>query len=283
VNTEEDDAMADREAPRGVNTSVAHSARVYDWWLGGKDNFAVDRELGQKIVDMVPMTPQSARANRAFLHRAAGLVAAAGVHQFLDLGAGLPTVDNTHAVVQRIDPSNRVVYVDYDPLVIVHARALLERNGATTVVQADIRDPEAILTHPEVTAVIDFTRPVCVLSVAVLHFLDEEQKPYAIVERLREAMAPGSYLVLSHITGDGTSEAAKVIAIMRQRMADPPTLRNHAEVLRFFDGFNLIDPGVVPVHLWRPEGPDRQLPRWRRKPGDEDKPFWMYAGAGRKP
>jgi hypothetical protein len=120
---------SDREARRGIDTSVAHSARIYDWWLGGKDNFAADRELGKKIVDLVPMTPASARANRAFLHRAAGMVAGAGVHQFLDLGAGLPTVENTHSVVQRIDRGNRVVYVDYDPLVIVHARALLAVNG----------------------------------------------------------------------------------------------------------------------------------------------------------
>jgi len=274
--------MAEREAPRGIDTSAAHSARIYDWWLGGKDNFAADRELGQKIVDLVPMTPASARANRAFLHRAAGVVAAEGVHQFLDLGAGLPTMENTHSVVQGVDPDNRVVYVDYDPLVIVHARALLEGFGPTTVVQGDIRDPDAILTHPEVTGVIDFTQPLCGLAVAVLHFLSDGENPYAVVARLREAMAPGSYLVLSHITGDGTSEADEVISIMRQRMADPPTLRSHAEVLRFFDGFELLDPGVVPVHLWRPEGYDPQQPQWR-KPSDEEEPFWMYAGVGRTP
>jgi len=275
---------SDRQAPRGIDTSVAHSARVYDWWLGGKDNFAADRELGQKIVDLVPMTPASALANRAFLHRAAGTVAGAGVHQFLDLGAGLPTVENTHSVVQRIDPDNRTVYVDYDPLVIAHAQALLAGFGPTTAVQADIRDPHAILTHPEVTEVIDFTRPVCVLAVAVLHFLIDEEDPYGVVARLREAMAPGSYLVLSHITGDGASqaEADEVIAIMRKGMADPPTLRTHGEVRRFFDGFELLDPGMVPVHLWRPEGDDPQQPQWR-KPGDEDEPFWMYAGVGRTP
>ncbi len=250
---------SDRQAPRGIDTSVAHSARVYDWWLGGKDNFAADRELGQNIVDLVPMTPASARANRAFLHRAAGMVAATGVHQFLDLGAGLPTADNTHSVVQRIDPDNRTVYVDYDPLVIAHAQALLAGYGPTTVVQADIRDPQTILTHPEVTEVIDFTRPVCVLAVAVLHFFTDEEDPYEVVAQLREAMAPGSYLVLSHITGDGASQAEtdEVIAIMRKGMADPPTLRGHGEVLRFFDGFELLDPGVVPVHLWRPEGATR--------------------------
>jgi hypothetical protein len=129
--------------------------------------------------------------------------------------------------------------------------------------------------------VIDFTKPVCILAVAVLHFFDDSQDPHAIVARLCQAMAPGSYLVLSHITGDGTSEADDVIAMMRQRMADPPTLRTHAEVLSFFDGFELLDPGVVPVHLWRPEGADLTEPRWR-KPGDEDQPFWMYAGVGRR-
>ena len=275
---------ADRPAPRGVDTTVAHSARIYDWWLGGKDNFGVDRELGQQIVDLVPMTPASARANRAFLHRAAGMIATEGVHQFLDLGAGLPTADNTHSVVQRIDPNNCVIYVDYDPLVIVHARALLAVDGPTIAVQADIRNPQAILAHPEVTETIDFTQPVCVLAVAVLHFLSEDENPYAVVARLGEAMAPGSYLVVSHITADGTSqaEADQVMAIMRKGMADPPTYRTHAEVLRLFDGFEVLDPGVVPVHLWRPEADEEQHPQWG-KPGDEDEPFWMYAGVARKP
>jgi O-methyltransferase involved in polyketide biosynthesis len=278
--------MPDHGQHRGVDVSVAHSARVYDWWLGGKDNFAADRELGQQIVDLVPMTPASARANRAFLHRAAGMVAAQGVHQFLDLGAGLPTVENTHSVVQRVDPTNRVVYVDYDPLVLAHARALLEGYGPTTVVRADIREPDVILGHPDVTKAIDFTRPVCVLAVAVLHFLTDDENPHAVVNRLRQAMAPGSYLVLSHITGDGTSEADDVIAIMRKHMADPPTVRSYADVHRFFDHFELVRPDVVPVHLWRPTDHDQQQdprqPPWR-KPGDEDEPFWMYAGVARRP
>src|SRR5262249_39486720 len=146
---------SDRPLPRGIDTTVAHSARIYDYWLGGKDNFAADRELGQQIVNLVPMTPASARAHPAFLHRAAGIVDTQAFHQFLDLGAGLPTADNTHSVVQRIDPHNRVVYIDYDPLVIAHARALLAVDGPTIAAQADIRDPETILTHPEVTEAID--------------------------------------------------------------------------------------------------------------------------------
>jgi S-adenosyl methyltransferase len=276
------DRTFDRPAPRGVDVSVAHSARVYDWWLGGKDNFAVDRELGQRIVELVPMTEASCRANRAFLHRAAGMVARAGVHQFLDLGAGLPTMDNTHAVVQRVDPANRVVYVDYDPLVLAHARALLAGNGATYAVQADIRDPESIVTHPEITAVIDFTRPVCVLAVAVLHFVTDAEDPYAVVNRLRQAMAPGSYLVVSHITADGTSqaEADEVFALMQKHMADPPTPRTHAEARRLFDGFDLLDPGVVPVDRWRP---DDQTPSAPPPGGGGGAEFWMYAGVGRKP
>jgi hypothetical protein len=274
----------ERPAPSGVDASLAHSARVYDYWLGGKDNFAADRELGEKIVDLVPMTRASARANRAFLHRAAGMVADAGVHQFLDLGAGLPTVDNTHTVVQRVNRANGVVYVDYDPLVVAHARALLAGNGPTIAVQADIRDPQALLNDPEVTGFLDLAQPVCVLAVAVLHFLDQEENPYAVVARLREAMAPGSYLVVSHITGDGTSQADadQVIAMMRKGMADPPTLRSHAKVRRFFDGFDLLPPGLVPVHYWRPEHENPHQPQWR-EPGDEDGPFWMYAGVGRIP
>jgi hypothetical protein len=276
------DRTFDRPAPRGVDVSVAHSARVYGWWLGGKDNFAVDRELGQRIVELVPMTRASCRANRAFLHRAARMVAEAGVHQFLDLGAGLPTMDNTHAVVQRVTPVNLTVYVDYDPLVLAHARALLAGYGATYAVQADIRDPESILTHPEITAVIDFTRPVCVLAVAVLHFVTDAEDPYAVVNQLRQAMAPGSYLVVSHITADGTSppEADEVFALMRKHMADPPTPRTHAEVRRFFDGFDLLDPGVAPVDRWRP---DDQTPPAPPLDGGGGAEFWMYAGVGRKP
>jgi hypothetical protein len=277
------DRTFDRPAPQGVDSSVAHSARVYDWWLGGKDNFAADRELGQRIVDLVPMTRASCRANRAFLHRAAALIADAGVRQFLDLGAGLPTVENTHTVVQQVNRANGVVYVDYDPLVVAHARALLAGNGPTIAVQADIRDPDALLTHPEVTGFLDLTQPVCVLAVAVLHFVTDAEDPYAVADRLWQAMAPGSYLVVSHITGDGTSqaEADEVFALMRKHMADPPTPRTYAEVRRFFDGFDLLDPGLVPVEQWRPDHSTPPAQPSRTAGGDE--PFWMYAGVARKP
>jgi hypothetical protein len=272
--------MADREGPRGIDVSVAHSARVYDYWLGGKDNFEPDRVVAQKVTELVPMTPASARANRAFLHRAAGFVARQGIHQFLDLGAGLPTAENTHSVVQKVDPNNRVVYVDYDPIVLVHARALLEGIGPTSVVQADIREPDTIINHPDVRAVIDFTQPMCVLAVAVLHFFSDEQRPHDLVARLRDALPSGSYLVLSHLTGEGTADADAVLDVMRRGMADPPTVRAHAEVVRFFDGLELLDPGVVPVPLWRPDTP---VPQQWRKPGDPTDDYWIYAGVGRKP
>jgi len=265
--------MSNQELLRGIDDSVAHSARIYDWWLGGKNNFPADRELGQKIVDMVPMTSESARANRAFLHRAARAAADAGVRQFLDLGAGLPTMDNTHTVVQRIDPTSRVVYVDYDPIVLTHARALLTGAGPTPVIQADSRDPEALLARPEVREFIDFDRPVCVLSVAVLHFMSEKDDPHAIVRRLREEMAPGSHLVLSHITADGVAGAADVFTEMRSRMADPPTPRSHDEVLRFFDGFELVEPGLTWITEWRPEPGTSPVGR----------PHSLRGGIGRKP
>ncbi len=234
------------------------------------------------------MTRASCRANRAFLHRAAGLVAEAGVRQFLDLGAGLPTVENTHTVVQRVNRANAVVYVDYDPLVVAHARALLAGYGPTIAVQADIRDPDTLLTHPEVTGFLDPAQPVCVLAVAVLHFVTDAENPYAVVNRLRQAMTPGSYLVASHITADGTSqtEADEVFALMRKHMADPPTPRTHAEVRRFFDGLDLLHPGVVAVDQWQPEhqppvaqparGPDSEK-------GNGEGSFWMYAGVAHKP
>ena len=156
-------------------------------------------------------------------------------------------------------------------------------NGPTTVVRADIRDPEAVLTHPEVTGFIDFTQPVGLLAVAVLHFVTDQEDPHMVVARWREAMAPGSYLMLSHITGEGTTraEADQVIAIMCNGMADPPTLRGHAEVRHFFDGFELLDPDLVAVHRWRPEGNDPQT--LRRTPDGADEPFWMYAGVGTTP
>ncbi|MBC6457867.1 SAM-dependent methyltransferase [Actinomadura sp. HBU206391] len=252
-----------------LDTSIAHPARVYDYWLGGKDNYAADREVAERVLAIVPEAPRSVRANRAFLKRAVRLTAEAGVRQFLDIGSGLPTAENSHDIAQQVRPDAHVVYVDNDPIVLVHGNALLAGTGSTTVVQSDARDPEAILGHPEVRRHIDFGQPVAVLLLGVLHFVPDDQDPYGIVARLAKAMVPGSHLILSHLTGDSDPENAKrfLESVNREARA---VVRTREEVQRFFDGFELLDPGVVPVDRWRPDGPDAM------------KRFWLWAGVGRK-
>src|SRR5262245_14518080 len=185
-----------------LKTHIAHPARVYDYWLGGKDNYAADREVAERALTVVPDVPSNARANRQFLKRAVRLAAEEGIDQFLDLGSGLPTAENTHEIAQRVRPGARVVYVDNDPIVRVHGQALLANTSTTTVVQADVREPETILNHPRVTELIDFGRPLAVLLLGVLHFVANEENPYGIMSRFRDAMAGGSYVIFSHITAD---------------------------------------------------------------------------------
>jgi len=255
-----------------LKTHIPHPARVYDYWLGGKDNFAADREVAEKTLVVAPETPRSARSNRAFLHRAVRLAAQAGISQFLDIGSGLPTMDNTHEVAQGTAPTARVVYVDNDPIVNAHGRALLAETGSTTVVQADLRDPDSILHHAEVQRMLDFDRPVALLLLGVVHFVTDDEDPYGVVARLRAAMVPGSYLIFSHLTGDADPiKAEEAMDVWRQSPGRPPTLRNHAQVEGFFDGFDILEPGVVSPDRWRPE-PDTEGPER----------FWLWAGVGIK-
>jgi hypothetical protein len=255
--------------PIDLKTDVAHPARVYDYWLGGKDNFAADREVAERALAVAPDVPRSARANRQFLKRAVQLAAREGIRQFLDIGSGLPTVENTHEIAQRTAPDSRVVYVDNDPIVRVHAEALLTDSSTTTVVQADVREPGAILSHPDVTRLIDFGRPLAILLLGVLHFVPDEDDPYGIMSRLRDAMAPGSYLIFSHVTGDADPVRAQELraAINREARA---TLRTRDEVERFFAGFEILEPGIVPPEQWRPD-----------RPADQDR-FWLWTGVGVK-
>jgi hypothetical protein len=258
-----------------LDTSVPHIARVYDYWLGGKDNFAADRVVAEQVIATLPEIRLSVRAQRAFLGRAVHYLAAeAGIRQFLDIGTGLPSANNTHEVAQRVAPESRVVYVDNDPVVLLHARSLLTSHaaGATAYVDADLRDLGAILTRA--TAVLDFSRPVAVMLLGVLHCIPDEDDPAALVARLMEAMPPGSYLVISHPASDvATAQMATSMRAYNDQAAVPLTARSHAEVTRFFAGLDLIDPGVVQVHRWRAgagdPGTGRDLPNYgalARKP-----------------
>ena len=247
-------AAAPDEASAGLDTNVPHIARVYDYWLGGKDNFAADRDAAEKVITAFPDIQISVRAQRAFLGRAVHfLVAEAGVRQFLDIGTGLPSANNTHEVAQRAAPDSRVVYVDNDPIVLAHARALLTgtREGATSYLEADLRETEKILQ--EAAQVLDFAEPVAVLLLGVLHCISDAEEPAAIVSRLLAAVAPGSYLVISHPAADVTTEQmSEATRDYNEQSPVPLTMRTHEEVCRIFDGWELVEPGVVQLHRWRP-------------------------------
>ncbi len=244
-----------------IDTSVAHPARRYNYWLGGKDHFAADRESGDAIVAAFPTARASALENRAFLRRAVAYLAGeAGVRQFLDIGTGIPAPGNTHEVAQAIAPDSRVVYVDNDPIVGTHARALLSSTpqGATTYLEADLREHEAILSDPYLRKTLDLAQPVGLLLVAVVHFLEDTQDPYAIVDGLLAALPSGSYLVMSHATADHASAEvqARVLAATRQGSMYP---RRRADMERFFAGLELVAPGIVSPTDWRAE--DEPPPR----------------------
>ena len=259
------------ELPR-IDPSVAHIARVYDFWLGGKDNFAVDREVGKQVLEIHPETVLSVRANRAFLARSVRYLAEQGIRQFLDVGTGLPSGNNTHEVAQAVAPQSRVAYVDNDPIVLAHARALLTSHpqGETGYLDADIRDPGAILAGA--AELLDFSRPVGVMLVAVLHMLTDDEGPGEIVDRFMAAVPPCSFLVISHLASDVQRDAmAEMGRRLNSSMTQRFTMRTRAEVTAFFHGLTLVDPGVVLTHEWRPASPD-----------DAKIPGVLWAGAARK-
>ena len=239
---------------RAIDTTVAHSARVHDYWLGGKDNFAADREAGDAVMEAYPGIVMSVRANRAFLARAVRFLAAeAGIRQFLDIGTGIPAANNTHEVAQSAASNCRVVYVDYDPVVLTHARALLTSStpGAIDYIDADLRDPQTILGHAART--LDFSRPVAVMLIAIMHLIVDEDDPYGLVGHLLDAVPGGSYLALSQVASDIQAEQMAEAAKRYNRLArETQRHRDRAEVARFFDGLDLVEPGLVPVQQWRP-------------------------------
>ena len=243
-----------RDAPVSFDTSVAHVARVYDYWLGGKDNFAADRAAGDQAIEAFPNIPMSARANRAYQARVVRFLAGeVGIRQFLDIGTGIPTANHTHQVAQAVAPESRVVYVDNDPIVLSHARALLASHpaGATDYVDSDLRDPQKILDGAE--RLLDFSRPIAVMLMAILQHIDDENDPYAIVATLMDALPPGSYLALSHPASDIDAEAmAKMAIVLNQMIAEKVTFRDRAAVSGFFAGLELVEPGLVQASKWRP-------------------------------
>jgi len=270
------DAMEPGFAASEIDTSKPHPARMYDAYLGGKDNYAADREAVRQILRTWPEVRDMARANRAFMQRAVRFLAGeAGIRQFVDIGTGIPSAGNVHEVAGQVAPGARVVYVDNDPIVHVHANALLTGSGTTGIVLADLRDPGAILAHPKVRELIDFTQPVALLLVAILHFIAEGEDPARIVTTLRDALRPGSYLALSHGTADfHPPGVAGQAATAYEHATAPLVLRTFEQVSAFFDGFELVEPGLVQAPLWRPDG---KPPR----PKDLAK-LGIYAAVGRK-
>ncbi len=252
--------------PPSFDTTVAHPARVYDYLLGGRDNYEADRDAAEQAKAVMPSVMAGARANRAFLRRAVEYLAGeAGIRQFLDIGTGLPTADNTHEVAQRIAPDSRIVYVDNDPIVLAHSRALLDSTpqGATAYIEADVRDPEGILR--EAAATLDFSQPVAVMLLAVLHFIPDDEHPEQITAALMDAVVPGSYLTISSFTDDISTDQVTQVAreYNTRRVNSQVHPRTHAEILRCFPGLDLIEPGLVPIRQWRaPCDPAAQAPAY---------------------
>ena len=270
--TRAEDVLASTDDRPAFDVSVAHQARIYNYWLGGKDNYAADRKAADEAIAAYPGVVTGARANRQFLARAVGhLTGDAGIRQFLDLGTGIPAANNTHEVAQAAAPESRVVYVDYDPVVLAHARALLAGNnaGLTDYLDADLRETDTILEQASRT--LDFSRPVAIMLVAILHAIPDEDDPHGIVAKLMDAVPSGSYLVLSHVASDiDPEQIAEATARLNQLSRQHFTLRDHAQVLRFFDGLELLEPGVTRVEEWR--APDLEI---------RDRSA-MWGGVGRK-
>jgi len=240
----------------GMDSSVPHSARIWNYWLGGKDNYLVDRQTGDQVATMYPDIFRLARADRTFLGRAVRYLAGeAGIRQFLDIGTGLPTADNTHEVAQHAAPESRIVYVDNDPLVLVHARALLTSTpeGRTDYIEADVHDPGRILR--EAAQTLDFTQPVALMLLGILNFVLDDGEGYAIVEQLVDAVPSGSYLAITHPTSEIDAERYLPTVEHWNKYGEPKMrTRTRAEIARFFDGLELLEPGVVTFLRWRPEG-----------------------------
>ncbi|MFB4307541.1 SAM-dependent methyltransferase [Actinomadura sp. GTD37] len=265
--------MSEQRPGPGIDTSVSHVARIWNYWLGGKDNYPVDREVGDQILGMLPDVARLARASRLFLNRAVWhLAAEAGIRQFIDIGTGLPTVDNTHEVAQRAAPSSRIVYVDNDPLVLEHAKSLLSSTpeGSTAYINADLREPEGVLAGAAET--LDFGRPIAFTLMGVLEFVPDDDQAYSIVRRLMDAVTPGSHLAMYDGTNVVHGEASdRIVEVWNAAGNAELVLRTPEQIAGFFEGLEVLEPGIVPVTHWRPDGPG------------EPEAVDAFGGVGRKP
>lgn len=243
-------------APQGIDLSVPSVSRMYDYYLGGSHNFEVDRVTARRAMEAFPGLPKIMQANRAFMRRAVRYAVDQGITQFLDIGSGIPTFGNVHEVARQASPEARVLYVDNDPVAVAHSRAVLRDVADADVVAADFREPEAILGSEEAGRLLDLGRPTVLLLVALLHFLDDEEKPHERLATLRDALAPGSLLVLTHASVDNgpvTVEQGSRLSDVYRAGGSDLVMRSGPEVARFFDGFELVEPGLVPIGRWRPE------------------------------
>ncbi|WP_019330434.1 SAM-dependent methyltransferase [Streptomyces sp. TOR3209] len=262
-------------APRSIDISVPSVSRMYDFYLGGSHNFEVDREAARRAMEFMPGLPKIMQANRAFMRRAVRFAAAEGIDQFLDIGSGIPTFGNVHEVAARSRPGSRVVSVDHDPVAVAHSEAVLAGHDDAGVVAADLLKPHDILASPQVERLIDLNRPVALLLVAILHFVEDADDPYGAVAELSGALAPGSMLVLTHASYEGVplpAERASGAVDVYKDIRNPLIMRSREEIARFFEGYDMVEPGLVPMPRWRPEG----------EPEDEDPyAFSGFAGVGR--
>ena len=265
--------------PSSVDITVPSMARTYDFLLGGGHNFGPDRDLAVRVEQLMPGAGKIARLNRAFLGRAVRYLTDQGIDQFLDIGSGIPTVGNVHEVAQKQHPGARVLYVDKDPIAVAHSELMLARNDNADILGADMRDPESILTSVEARRLLNFNRPVALLLVMMIHWIPDQDDPFAVIARYRDALPPGSFLALSHVTADQREDQIGNAQdmIQQSRSADQLTPRTHAEILRFFDGFDLVEPGLVGCGLWRPGGPGDL------SDSNHELNAHIYAGVGRKP
>jgi hypothetical protein len=267
----------DAWVPDGLSLDRPSSARVYDYWLGGYHNFEVDRVVGEKVKAVYPDAVPATYVARALLRRVVRFLGEQGIDQFLDIGSGIPTVGNVHEAAQTANPDARIVYVDIDPVAVAHSRAILAGNLNATAIREDAARPEQILDHPDVRGLIDFGRPVGVLYLAVLHFVQDDQTVYSAVTTMRHALAGGSYVAISHMTYDQAPvEAVKRMQDLYEGSGIPSAARARDEILRFFEGLELVEPGLVHSPLWRPEGPDDVFL-------DQPGRALVFAGVGRKP
>lgn len=262
--------------PDEIDVERPSAARIYDYLLGGYHNFEADRMVAEKFRELFPSMPLYMQANRAFLRRVVRYLMDSGIDQFLDIGSGIPTVGNVHEVAQAINPAACIVYVDIDPVAVRQSEEILIDNANATVIQGDLRQPEAILEHPDVQRCLDFDKPVAVLLMAILLFVTDDEDVYRTVDVLRDVLVPGSYIAISHPTDDNLpQEQIEQGKHLYAASGNPVNIRSYAQIKRFFDGLELVEPGLVYVSRWRPEEPDDLF--------DQPEFSGYYGGVGRKP